>query len=464
LIGSVRKSTSNYLIPIYEIARFLPQTIISPGKMRVQQRRKASLNIVDLGNDSHPLHVFITEDHAKRLEIEDESSSFITLAGKRCSESELGRDTSLSFSTLSPSPNSKSNLSSPSHPFPPSSTNPDQNDSFSQYNPDQLDITACVEILNPSHPVATQVQSDFGNIDNFSVVITCSQKFLSHYQISIDDDLFVRKIAVFQLQKIVIGVSEEKTFEWLNKVKFDKWLLTKVCHQPILVRTNDIFLAPYPKEDNLSNEEFDPAYFFDMLILEACPLRQGIVTVKTEIIFSYSKDKDEMFPPLQLEMPGKRTKPNGLDTVNYFVSDFCQPLIPDSLKLNAKTIGVKNLSASGSLPSFDVEVVQQEVLWRKLLNRPQRDITFDPMNIIGMTKNTMMQNGFFEESLVKVSFESNSRTQSVHFRLGLVKCVSDSIEKSNKVFVSPLLVFNLQKTHYKHGHQVPLIIEVIYLK
>jgi hypothetical protein len=139
-------------------------------------------------------------------------------------------------------------------------------------------------------------------------------------------------------------------------------------------------------------------------------------------------------------------------------------LIPDSLKLNAKTIGVKNLSASGSLPSFDVEVVQQEVLWRKLLNRPQRDITFDPMNIIGMTKNTMMQNGFFEESLVKVSFESNSRTQSVHFRLGLVKCVSDSIEKSNKVFVSPLLVFNLQKTHYKHGHQVPLIIEVIYLK
>jgi hypothetical protein len=67
-------------------------------------------------------------------------------------------------------------------------------------------------------------------------------------------------IAVFQLQKIVIGVSEEKTFEWLNKVKFDKWLLTKVCHQPILVRTNDIFLAPYPKEDNLSNEEFDPAH------------------------------------------------------------------------------------------------------------------------------------------------------------------------------------------------------------
>jgi hypothetical protein len=49
-------------------------------------------------------------------------------------------------------------------------------------------------------------------------------------------------------------------------------------------------------------------------------------------------------------MPGKRTKPNGLDTVNYFVSDFCQPSIPDSLKLNAKTIGVKNLSASGSLP------------------------------------------------------------------------------------------------------------------
>jgi hypothetical protein len=78
-------------------------------------------------------------------------------------------------------------------------------------------------------------RDDLGSeFNNFSVVITCSQKFLSHYQISIDDDLFVRKIAVFQLQKIVIGVSEEKTFEWLNKVKFDKWLLTKVCHQPIL--------------------------------------------------------------------------------------------------------------------------------------------------------------------------------------------------------------------------------------
>lgn len=60
---------------------------------------------------------------------------------------------------------------------------------------------------------------------------------------------------------------------------------------------------------------------------------------------------------------------------------------------------------------------------------------------------------------MKVSFESNSKTQNIEFRLGIVKCVSDAIDKARTVFVSPLLVFNLQKTHYKHGHQVPLIIE-----
>ncbi|VDI35901.1 peroxisomal ATPase PEX6-like [Mytilus galloprovincialis] len=427
--------------------------------MKVQQRKKALLNVLDFGDDSHPLHLIITENHARRLDIEEDNFSFVTLAGKRCFEADIGRDSSLSFSSPNSTHSSKTNLSSPSHPYPPSSTNPDQNDSFSQYNPDQLDITACVKIIDREHPISTQVEADFPEISSYCVVVTCSLQFLSHYQISVDDDFFVRKITVFQLQKVVIGVAEEKTFEWLNKIKFDQWLQTKVCQHPVLVRTNDIFLASYPEEDSLTEAKFDPAYFFDMIILEACPLRQGIITVNTEIIFSYSKEKDEIFEPIHLEMPGKRPKSNGLDTTNYFVSDFCQPLIPDSLKLNAKTIGVQKLSASGSLPSFDVEVVQQEVLWRKLLNTPQRDITFDPMNIIGMTKNTMLHNGFFEESLVKVSFESNSKIENVHYRIGLVKCVSDTVEKTNKVFVSPLLVFNLQKTHYKHGHKTPLIIE-----
>lgn len=430
--------------------------------MKVQQRKKVKLNVVDFDRSSHPLHLYITREHARALEIEDEEFAFVTFAGKRSVETDFGRDISLSFSSstaTSPSPNNRSNLSSPSHPYPPSATNPDQNDTFSQYNPDQLDITSCVQIIKPDHPLSVQVNSDYRDTDSFCVVLSCGKEFLSHYQISIDNECFVRKIEVFPLQRIIIGISEEETYAWLNNVKFDKWLLERVHRYPILVRTNDIFLAPYPEDDAFTTK-FDPAFYFDMLVLESCPLRQGTISIKTEIIFSYSKDKDEIFETLKLELPGKKSKLNGIDTSNYFMSDFCQPSIPDSLKLNAKTIGVQKLSSSGSLPSFDVEVVQQEVLWRKLLNRPQIDITFDPMNIVGMTKQTMLQNGFFEESFVKVSFENSLQTNTIHYRIGLVKCVSDTAEMTNKVFVSPLLVFNLQKTHYKHGHQVPLIIEV----
>jgi hypothetical protein len=127
----------------------------------------------------------------------------------------------------------------------------------------------------------------------------------------------------------------------------------------------------------LSNEEFDPAYFFDMLILEACPLRQGIVTVKTEIIFSYSKDKDEMFPPLQLEMPGKRTKPNGLDTVNYFVSKpFC---IIVFFVIPIMFIGSKVISLCGRFKSFLHNTSCWTTSTSKDGNEPLADKFFTPM-------------------------------------------------------------------------------------
>ncbi|XP_069117699.1 peroxisomal ATPase PEX6-like [Argopecten irradians] len=427
--------------------------------MKVQRRQLARFHIEENRPTSHPLHLSISEKDAESLGVpfnEDSQLCFLSVCCKRSSDLDFTFNSSFPVTPSSGGQISVSTSPSGSLPFPTScSYDPHIESSNICCDQEWLDIAACVWIRKEQGDIVDRKsRSEYSDF----IVLNGTAEFLAHYQIAAEDDLYVRSVKIYPIEKLVIGVSNFNAYRWLQRVNFCTGLLVEVCLHPILVRENDIFLAPYSKLF-LSDTEFDPSFYFDMQVLECCPLRVGRITVNTEIILSYiDQDVNRKDAEFQLDSPTKAMASKSVD--QYLISDFCQLMRPDSLTLNAKTIGVQKSSTQPLYISFNYQVVQQHILWKRLLIKPQQKVTFDPLYYIGMTKQTMLQHGFFEESLVRVSLDDTTQPFTVPFRLGLVKCITESLENTNKVFISPLMLFNLQMTCAKpHGIIGPIRIE-----
>ncbi|XP_048737243.1 peroxisomal ATPase PEX6-like isoform X2 [Ostrea edulis] len=408
--------------------------------MYAHKRLKGTFEEISYPSDQHPLHVKLFKTNAVQLGISDEEHvSYLSIVAKRLHQEESA--------VYSASP-AETPILGDKYPFSPSASyTQDQLDNFTDPISEYVDVTAFCWIIDDP--------DDFDD-ETDEICIQCSVEFASHYQIVGDEDIYVRFLHLFPIQKVVMGVTDYVTFKWLQKIDFSAGMVNEVCKHAVLLKVNDIFLAPYP-ELFCHDDKFNPMMYYHMHVLECCPLRQGILSVDTELVLSYIGDEEPTSPgpDFVLQSPSKAVK-----TLEHFLmSDFCQPLKPSSLDLNAKTIGVKKSSFRSKVNNnlFSFEVVQQHVLWRKLLCKVQKKITFDSMYIIGMSKLNMLQSGFFEESLVKVSLEMSNSTV-VSYRLALVKCLSDSIAPTstvNKVYVSPLLIFNLQNSCGMVSKKVP---------
>ncbi|XP_061172817.1 peroxisomal ATPase PEX6-like isoform X1 [Saccostrea echinata] len=413
--------------------------------MYAHKRIKASFCEVSYPADRHPLHVRLCRPHALQLGISnDKHVSYLSIVAKRKHQEE----TSLHSASPASTP-----ILGDKYPFSPSASyTQDQLDNFTDPISEYVDVTAFCWIIDE--------QCDIDE-DTDEIQVECSDEFVSHYQLDEEQDVYVRCLHLFPIQKVVIGVTDYVTFKWLQKIDFSAAMVNEVCKHAVLLKVNDIFLAPYP-ELFFHDDKFSPAMYYHMHILECCPLRQGILSVDTELVLSYIGDKEPASPDSDfvLQSPTKAVK-----TLEHFLmSDFCQPLKPTSLDLNAKTIGVKKSSYSSKIKNnlYGFEIVQQHVLWRKLLCKVQKKTTFDPMYIIGVSKINMLQSGFFEETLVKVSLEMSNSTV-VSYRLALVKCLSDRVaplSSVNKVYVSPLLIFNLQNSCGMVSKKVPCNLKI----
>lgn len=420
--------------------------------MYAHKRLKASFSECPYPPDRHPLHVRIYRKDALKLGISDENKCVCTL-------SIVAKRLYVEESALHSSSPADTPILGDKYPFSPSASyTQDQLENFTDPISEYVDVTAFCWILEEESEVD-------GETDE--ICLECSEKFACHYQIVGDDDIYVRHLHLFPILKVVIGVTDYITFKWLQKMDFSAGMVNEVCKRDVLLKVNDIFLAPFP-ELFFHDKKFSIDMYYHMHVLECCPLRQGLMSVDTELVLSYIGDKTPTTPEAEfvLQSPTKAVK-----TLEHFLmSDFCQPLKPpSSLDLGAKTIGIKKSSFRSKTNNnlFNFELVQQHVLWRKLLCKVQKKITFDPMYIIGMSKMNMLQSGFFEESLVKVSLEMTNSTV-VSYRLALVKCLSDSITPMsavNTVYVSPLLIFNLQNSCGMVSKKVPcnLRIEVKFI-
>ena len=361
----------------------------------------------------------------------DAQTLFLSVVGTRI-EPEKGAVTSPSPAV---SPCQCFEKVSPTSPFCPPSYTQEQLDNLSDLS------TRNVEVTSFAHVVVQQKSSKSSATGNDELRVTCSYDYLSHYEIDPDEDVYICVINLFPIKKVVIGVSDSITFHWLQKRKFCTGLLLEVCERSVLLRTNDIFLASYPKIF-LDDENFATSMYLDMHVIECCPVRQGVLTARTEMVLSYI-EQDNSFDSSDFVLKTPSPSASKTKQDHYLMSDFCQPMKPpSSLDLNAKTIGVSRMMSKPKDCIIRFECVQQQVLWQKLLCRPQTKVMFDPMYVIGMSKETMLQYGFFEESLVKVSLDI--QLPVLASRLALIKCLCDTIASEDKVYISPLLRFNLQ--------------------
>nr|XP_022334212.1 peroxisome assembly factor 2-like isoform X2 [Crassostrea virginica] len=414
--------------------------------MYAHKRLKARFNEVSLPSIYHPLHVRVLKRDADKLGISDEK--------RVCSLSIVAKRSYIEESSLHASSPADTPILENRYPFSPSASyTQDQLENFTDPVSEYVDVTAFCWII--------EEESDDIEDEDEDICVQCSEEFASHYQIEETEDIFVRYLHLFPIHKVVIGVTDYVTFKWLQEMDFSAGMVDEVCKHDVLLKVNDIFLAPLP-ELFFHDARFKPAMYYHMHVLECCPLRQGLMSVNTELVLSYIGEEEPVSPEpdFVLQSPTKAVK-----TLDHFLmSDFCQPMKPTSLDLNAKTIGVKKSSFRSKTNNnlFYFEIVQQHVLWRKLLCKVQKKITFDSMYIIGMSKMNMLQNGFFEESLVKVSLEMSNSTV-VSYRLALVKCLSDNIAPTlvvNSVYVSPLLIFNLQNSCGMVSKKVPLNLRI----
>lgn len=447
--------------------------------MKVQSRKSAAFHTETKKESSHPLHLFINNTDAKILGVPAGGTCcFLSLSAKRSTE----HDTNGSLGSHPQTPSSDSQHNSDQMP----SLQCSSSCSYEHHteltnlccNSEWINIACCVWIRDDGDISSSETRSitSAGSSpqDDF-VIISGTADFLLHYQIDVDDELYVKTMNIYPLTKVVIGVYNFHTYQWLqnlhhsSKSKFSPFctgVLLEVCKHPIMARENDIFLAPYPEMFTVDGESgFEQTFFQDMHVLECCPLRVGTITTNTEIILSFlNEEVNSQQKPFYLESPVKAMTSKSLD--QYLISDFSQPLSlrPDALALNAKTIGIARRSVERRKPMFNYQVLQQSILWRRFLVKPQINVTFDPLYYIGMTKNTMLQYGFFEESLVKVSLDGQCRPLSIPVRLCLIKCITESVENTDKVFISPMLLFNLQMTLSKPhttSYVGPIKIEVI---
>ncbi|KAK3092432.1 hypothetical protein FSP39_002758 [Pinctada imbricata] len=418
--------------------------------------RRATLLAKDYKDDRHRLHLQISRLHANILEATTDRHTFhVAVVGKRIPPE---KRVSSAVSTP-PSALSSGGYSSPIYSFDRLSYSGSQcSTSCSQKHFESDDDLSndSVEILSTVHIY----EHDTTKSRDEEILITCSYDFLSHYQLDHENDIHVKMVNLFPVQKMVIGVFNDfDLFSKLQREKFCHDLLLEVCQTSVLLRSNDLFLASSPKILYEENSDDTSRNNSDLHVIECCPIRHGILTLDTELIFSCLEDEGVRQKEFLFTLPRSLSKEK---KDLFLVSDFCKPMKGPSLQ---SSFSYSRDSSPLTADEFDInfECIEQQVLWLRLLCKPQNDALFDPMYVIGMSKETMLKYALFEESLVKVSL--SIKIPVVASRIAMIKCVCvNMLPNEDKVYISPLLKFNLQNNSCAMSLDISEVLKIERLK
>lgn len=411
----------------------------------VNHRVCATLDVVDYPANEHPLHLFVTRNTAKALGVPSDVSQFYL---------SLWTNTRLSESTVQAHPPGQTSIFqrmlSNSQNFP-EILNPE-----SEEEKDGETVNRYVQGIDVEVFTVVRV-SDTESPDEVSeyILLRCSKMFMPHYNIN-SILLFVRTVNVFPVSNVVIGVSSHETYQWMTKKDFCKRLLTEVKSNSVLVRSKDVFLSQYGAF--LDDPDFKRIFYLDMYVLECSPVQQGLITPSTELVITYlgdlEKEKEVFREKLEslTSCSGRGPRQISGPFKDQFISDFTKVLTrPNEQAFKGKSDNTKVRKIIGS---FEFEIVPQLSVFKRMLWRDQKVPNFDPMYFVGMSRKHMIKEGLFDSSYVLLSPEctdidfDEDLTEDKRIpkeRLCMVKCLGKEYDKSRKLFVTPLCIFNMIK-------------------
>ena len=427
----------------------------SKGKATGSFRRSyaARLSAVENFDDwINPLHLTISKSEASLLQRSTDDDAFMcALRTKRESDS----DSQVSSSAMTPV----------SQPF--------EKKSHSTVAVSLAlveDIIVCVWALNRKMPMTPSPRSDYLNHrplsidgdssdedlsdDRFPIDLKCTERFLSHYNIAGNSTFYIRAIQMFPLNKAIFSVSDIETYEWLQGEDFTDGLLDEICSHEILVRQNDVLLAPYP-QSFLDNSQFEREWYFNFKVIACAPFQIGVMTQETEIIIFFEKSFASL-PSDHRHLSGPHLEQYVDMHSSVLMSNFCRGL---SMDATDKAGAAESTNSFQDFFLSSASVIQQMIHWKKIIYRDENFDNLDFTSVLGMPKKLMVQYGVYNGTLMKICLyprelcaevnEDDARRylkeQKPKQKYVKVQRLSRNLDETEMVFISSVLLFNLQK-------------------
>lgn len=428
-----------------------------------RQRCKASLIVRELKPNDHPLHLIISRKSATSLGIlETNNEAFLSVwtNTKVANESDPSQ-------TLPPGQGSIfQRMLSNSQNFPeiliPES---DETDVDTLENATTgLDVEVFVRVVVRDDDL-TEI-TEFYHSSAYHLI--CSSQFCSHYNI-LTNTIFIRMVKLYPVSSVTIGVSSHETFQWLTNKGFCDRLLAEVQSKTVLIRSKDVFLSSYGSF--LEDPDFKRTFYLDMYVLECSPVQQGRLLPTSELVLTYLGDLAAEKQQFQNKMESLIASPRQDKISGPFkdilLSDFSLAinqnyLTPDhdldesdamQFKTNATAVksNFRRRKPFETVGKFQYEVVPQQPLFRRMLWRNGKNQNFDPLYYVGMSRKLMLKEGLFDSSCVLLTpmfpnddFDDDNSSPPIE-RLCMVRCLGKEYDKSKRLFITPLCLFNMMK-------------------
>lgn len=321
------------------------------------------------------------------------------------------------------------------------------------------DIIVCVLAANDSsavmvptpishtHSLSIDEDSDDDVVESgYKIDLKCTEYFSRHYNVKHSDLLYIRAIELFPLNKAIFSVNDEKIYEWLQQDTFSEGLKQEICQHDLLVRQNDVFLAPVAKIFH-EDEKFKKTWYFSIKAIASAPFQIGLIKPTTEIVIYFEK--------ANTRLPSEHRHLSGHDIEQYeiLMSDFVNQ--PNSQVFNDDGTDEKNFNFFCS----STNVIQQLIHWKKVLLQDESVDSIDLTSVIGMPKKMMKKYRIFNGTILKVCLyqkellgEINMNDAEKYLKLEKpkqkfvkVQALTGRLDDTDMVFISSILLFNLQK-------------------
>ncbi|RDD44270.1 Peroxisome assembly factor 2 [Trichoplax sp. H2] len=276
--------------------------------------------------------------------------------------------------------------------------------------------------------------------------------FLNHYNINREKSVVLQSVQPLPLQKVILTTSHEHTYDIIINSDFLSSLLEVLRSYRVLVRKNDVLLAPVIENDELSITTGGHHVYLNIKCLDCQPFVQGLLTPQTEIVIINATNTASSSVPshgqdyLQVDTLNEAVNHQDDDGNTLMISQF----LSNSPVKPIKTI--KRITSDDPLKTNQLAV---KLLLKPISKKRRSNLKLIPDDRcrIGITLDTLTSLSLFDCSWIKISVSRSSKTSftkegndKIWRLVQLVAIENDNQHLSytnGTVYVSPLLLFNL---------------------